>query len=340
MKYSLISFRYLLLILILAVGCRINEEVNWNKFPTITLENVTHLAPIEKLDEREIKSLTFSSNAQVLVIAGNKRVALWDVIKKNKIKEWQLKTQVFSIAISPNGELLCIVSNNIQLWDIKTFQQIATIESFEYITTVAFSPDGKLLTAGFVGWAGGEEQGIGLWGGVLLWNTNFYQKLGMLRCQSGVHSIVFSPDGELLAVATYEIRKSDLQSVAPGGIELWDIKKKTRLVRLNQQDKKEGVKLIAFSPLGNLIASGESNITRLWDVKNHQQIDTIVGKNSSLSFSSDGQLLAIGGNGIWSVSEKKRLVELPKKSIACFSSNGKILAVGLKDRIELWSVKQ
>ena len=55
----------------------------------------------------------------------------------------------------------------------------------------------------------------------------------------------------------------------------------------------------AFSPDGQTLAGSDGNETRLWDVATGKHKQTFnAGTDDTITFSSDGQMLAIG-NGLW-----------------------------------------
>ncbi len=160
---------------------------------------------------------------------------------------------------------------------------------------------------------------------------------------SPVHSVVFSPDGTLLAsTGDNEIRLDN-------EIKLWDVSTHENIATL------EGVTSVAFSPDGTLLASGsgsDDNTVKLWNVSTHENIATLEGhwrEVTSVAFSPDGTLLASGsGSGdntvkLWDVSTHENIATLEGHwwgvTSVAFSPDGALLASGSYDgQVKLWDV--
>jgi len=158
--------------------------------------------------------------------------------------------------------------------------------------------------------------------------------------ERSVESLVFSPDGRLLASASDD-----------GTIILWDMEERKNLAAL-RHGYGYGVSHLSFSPDGNLLASacGDGTII-LWDVKKQQNLAALHGGYSKrvdhLSFSLDGRLLAWTRDDkmitLWDVEKRQNLAALRGHSgrveYLSFSPNGNLLALGDK-AIILWDVEK
>ena len=165
-----------------------------------------------------------------------------------------------------------------------------------------------------------------------------------------VYSMVFSPDGRLLAVETsYEDGKVTLLDVSLGKsvanlprgsglVEAWDLSPDGRLLALE-------------APNGTIV---------LWDIQsNKQHVATAPAHQkdeefpdfsvvSSLAFSPNGRLLASGGSDdlvkLWDVASGEHVATFPAPryggeiSSLAFSSDGKLLAAYDGGTVELWDV--
>jgi WD40 repeat protein len=126
--------------------------------------------------------------------------------------------------------------------------------------------------------------------------------------------------------------------LASGGdaIYLWDVKSQKQMGILRGHTG--AVRTIAYSPDGNLLASGgQDSSIRFWDVHEQKQvgiIQNLEGMVNSVAFSPDGKWLASGGADsavrIWDVEEYKQVAlwNVGFVNSVAFSSNGKWLASG------------
>jgi len=237
---------------------------------------------------------------------------------------------VNSVAFSPDGKLIASGSedNSIKLWNAKTGKSLRTLkkswwrrENNAAILSVAFSPDGRSLVSG------SEDNTIKVWD----------VKTGKVRkTLTGedvwVNSVTFSPDGRSFA------SKGDK-------IKLWDITTNKPLFNL------DGVRVVAFSPNGRMLASGGLNDSiRLWDLETGKVVHTLhkhVNPIRSVAFSPDGSILASGSDDktikLWNLKTGKELSTLEghRHSVGslAFSPDGRVLASGSSDTtIKLWDI--
>ena len=265
-----------------------------------------------------------------LVIAGNRllyylllvlqsiegysdRVALWDVAARKRlvnvalpVNEGHLPRKNF---ISPKGHMFSMV----------------------------FSPDGKTLAVGYIkGYKGYSDR-------VALWDVAARKRLVnvALPVSEGqeVSSMAFSPDGKILAVGTGVHLYPGFGWKGSGGVVLWDVAARKRLVDNPLDLKKVQDTTVAFSPDGKTIALGYTEIEDdsqgvvLWDVAARKRLVDDKRLPQKVIFSPDGKTLAAFGDGVvlWDVATRRRLVDvsLPEDrghSIA-FGPDGKTLAV-------------
>ena len=105
----------------------------------------------------------------------------------------------------------------------------------------------------------------------------------------------------------------------------------------------------AFSPDGRLLAAGDVNGARVWDVPARRQVALLPGASGrvrSVAFSPDGRLLAGGDSGgvpVWEIGARRRVAVLQvpgggARSVA-FSPDGRLLAAGSLDGVRLWDAR-
>ena len=204
------------------------------------------------------------------------------------------------------------------------------IDTGNYAFSVAFSPDGDILATG----------GHGI---VKLWDTDSGKSLRTMEVPSNhIHSLAFSPDGQMMAAGGND----------GNAIRLWDSNSWEELRTLEMPII--SVRSLAFSPDGSLFAatghslnqywhSGDDGIVILWDVETWQELhsfDPEFWAESSLAFSPDGQILAVGGYdgiGLWDTVSWERLhtMEAHTNDLT-FSPDGQTLASGGMETVILW----
>jgi len=147
-----------------------------------------------------------------------------------------------------------------------------------------------------------------------------------LKHDGTVYSVAFSPDGTLLATASYPTAR------------VWDMPSGRLLTTLKHDDP---VSSVAFSPDGTLLATGSQDYTaRVWDMPSGKLLTKLKHDSSvySVVFSPDGKLLATGSRDytakVWEMPSGKLLATLKHDNVVysvAFSPDGKFLATGSDD---------
>jgi WD40 repeat protein len=178
--------------------------------------------------------------------------------------------------------------------------------------------------------------------------------------------VAFSPDGKTIAAAYSGFRRDREWT---GGLVLWDLASRKRLIGEPLAVKEGSVGSVAFSPDGKIIAAGyqgdnprESGLV-LWDVAAHKRLvaeplAVQEGFVTGVAFSPDGKTIAAGygrpnarGGGVvlWELATRKHLIAEPLSmeeavQSVTFSPDGKTIAAGcttfrrLSGGVLLWDV--
>lgn len=328
-----------------------------------------------------VSCVAFSPDGNTLAsgIWHNKNIVLWDITtgKQEIISNGYINT-IVEIDFSTDGNTL--VSRGygkthyptaIQLWDVSTGKSIRKLNEYEKtITDIAVSPDGKTLIAA----SKDEKRRLTFWDinkGIPL---TFKPKLQSRFTQS----LAINPDGSILAIGglgsvslrnattaelmtTHNGHNGFVISVAfsPGGstlasatdheVLLWDITGALPITTINT-NKEQAVNCVSISPIGDIIASGQSDGTVfLWDAvigEKKSKFSADTGRVNSIAFTPDGNMLAVGTQGaihLWNI-ETDEIATLYTKNIGeiqsvTFSPDGRTLAGGGDYRtIVLWDV--
>jgi WD40 repeat protein len=156
-----------------------------------------------------------------------------------------------------------------------------------------------------------------------------------------LHTLAFSPDGKLLAVAGENWK-----------ILIWDVARR-KMVGRPLAGHAEGISSLAFSPDGKILVSASFDETiRLWDVRTQRQVGGALRGNSggvnSVAFSPDGTLLASGSDDatirLWDLTAHRPVGDplmghSGEVLSVAFSPDGKLLASASSDTtVRLWDV--
>jgi WD40 repeat protein len=202
------------------------------------------------------------------------------------------------------------------LYDLATRKVEFELSTSEFPISSAASPDGTQIAVGV-------KRGT-----VLLFDVNKRAVVRELKdASTGVFGLDYSPDGALLAAASYDralrlydtrtwtqrtlgFHEHGIRSVkfSPDGallvtggydrlIRLWSVKDREELAVMKGHE--DTVRSIAFSPDGQVLASAAWDGTvRLWDVRSHTELARYVSNDlrvNSVQFSPDGRTLFYAG---------------------------------------------
>lgn len=333
-----------------------------------------------------ITEVTFSPDGKSLASAsGDGEIKLWRVADGSLLATYSQGEQVNALTFSPDGKLLASagIDGRVAIWSQDgILQQILAGHGGE-VLDLSFNPSLPQQNQPYVLASASADKSVILWqvrdpaslsaggvysisvsptspdtfataefdGTIKLWRRQPDNSLQLLHTLSGhqmaVSQVQFSPDGKLLASASWDKT-----------IKLWRVSDGALLETISGHQ--EGITSIAFSPNTQkeeyLLASGSEDRTiKLWQVINNGSkynttlLQTLIGHQDgikSLAFSSDGELLASGSYDntikLWSFNGKL-LKTLRGHNLAVaavqFSPSKPILASGgLDNTIQLWRI--
>ena len=266
-------------------------------------------------------------------------------------------SEVTSVAFSPDGQRIVsgYADNTVQLWNAITgvplgnplvhgdatssqliFDQ--TVTAYNSVNSVAFSPDGKYIISG-----SGDNT-------VRVWDANTGKSVykPLQGHTNPVYSVAYSPDGKYIVSGGPDTT-----------ILIWDAKRGIRIGnllidKLFDEPVAEAhpgwVCSVGFSPDGQQIISGFSNVIAVWDASTHEPTGILQGHTgdvTSVAFSPNGQYIVSGGEDhtvrVWDATKGEQIGELLRheddvKSVA-FSPDGQHIVSGSKDNtVRIWSV--
>jgi WD40 repeat protein len=178
-----------------------------------------------------------------------------------------------------------------------------------------------------------------------LYDVRTRKVLSALRGMNGnPGSAAISADGNLVAVA---LDTTNVFERFPTSITVWNAR--TGEVTARLEDRSNEAPILRISPDGRVLASGGSKVVQLWDLSTGRKSVTLrpVAPAVSIAFSSDGHLLASGGNdGTVSILESVtgtllrswKAQDTGNISALAFSPDGSQLASAEPVAIRLWDV--
>ncbi|MEU7602300.1 hypothetical protein [Streptomyces sp. NPDC041003] len=172
--------------------------------------------------------------------------------------------------------------------------------------------------------------------GVKVTDTATWQSVGPVLGHAPTSDVAFSPDGRRLAFATRHWTKN---------VHLWDVQRRT-LVGQPWACRTGAIRALAFSPDSRYLAVGSADLdVSVWDVTGEQQVEAarleFSGAVTKVCFSPDGLLLAASGTSgltVWRTTDWHRtsLSTNSTRGVA-FSADRRLLAALNSSGVELWS---
>ncbi len=161
----------------------------------------------------------------------------------------------------------------------------------------------------------------------------------LLGYENSLHTVAQSPTHEILATGSAK------------ALRLWDLK--TKLPFKELKGHRDLVRMVTFSPNGDLLASGSYDGTIiLWDTQTWDSVYHLKAHTDGVlevEFSPDGNLLATGSGDrrviLWDVATGQQVAAVQAHRYSVhgldFSPDGKFIASGgIDSKIRLWTVPE
>ncbi len=303
---------------------------NWQGM--IKLWSLADLKPFKSFPESLIVSLKFSPDGRTLAWGrGFNDTGLWDLTKETPRFLHNSGGRVFDVAFSTDGKLLATANqtHDITLWDVSTGHELHTLIGHgNGVWGVAFSPDWKSLASG------SRDDTVMLWD---LADKIVPDAIPNVDLPNYVHLglPLFSPDGKILAAATWD-----------RGIRFWEAVTGKAI----DGPKLEGYP-VAYSSDGKSLLTRDENysVLRRWDVSSSALISSVAlatpnARIYDSALSPDGRWLALAQSPqvvILSTLTGRIATTVPQSAPRCltFSPDGKLMVTGDFDSTaRIWDI--
>lgn len=289
----------------------------------IVLWDMTHDPPVTQAiiqgHAERIWQVAFHPDGALLASASlDETVKIWDVTSDPPVLQATLPGNglIEAVTFSPDGTLLAAAENTLRVWDMTHDPPTVQVDLPERgCQSVAFSPDGTLLAADSYT-ASANEDTVRVWD----MTSDPPETRALLTVPvagfslfPALNSVVFSPDGTLLAgTSCGKASAGKLSICTAGDIILWDITPDPPVEWAVLRGHEKNIYQVAFSPDGTLLVSASVDETiRVWDMtRDPPEVQTIfesgMSFGNSVAFHPDGQTLASASSEntvkLWNIS--------------------------------------
>ncbi|WYZ36243.1 hypothetical protein EsH8_XI_000126 [Colletotrichum jinshuiense] len=330
-----------------------------------------------------VSAVAFSPNSKTFASCSKNTITLWDtatgVLQKSLDAH---EMSVTAIVFSPDGKVLASgsIDGTIRLWDVKLGILKQEVKNFGAIKALGFLHEGKQLVL-----ASDETNTLrhsinlvdtqtrncklvregsgnrlrnaafspnGRWAALIfdddtstnssIWLLNIksphdYKEI-LSDYKGSIDNLAFSSDGNTFAATSYE------QCPGITWIWLWSTEKRN-LIRMFKG--KNPIDAIAFSPVGNTLASGSTNHSvELWDTETGKMNGFLPGNGdlvSAVAFSTHGDIVAAGSGDrkvrFWDApSAPIELQQHRVNSVAFSPDGGTVASASIDTAIRIWDV--
>jgi WD40 repeat protein len=280
----------------------------------------------------KVSSVSFNADGTRLATSSDDgSVKVWDVGSQAR-GEWMTVAGFGALSFSPDGRFFATGTRegNVVVYDPASGRTETLVQSHTgLINSVDFDPRGaRIASAGSDGtfWLSDAANGTELW-----------RAPERPFVDAWVSEAVFSPDGRSVATATF---------ANDNPVDLWDAITGHHLRTLPYDEGDANAShAVAFSPDGRFVAGSSYTFVRVWRLADDSYVQIRIGVVNSLAFSPDGNVLASGASdgrlGLWDPRTGRELVSvspnLGEVTGVAFSPDGTTIASSSSDgTVRLW----
>ena len=306
-------------------------------------EDVTSWALLEgaiaRLGRGSIRDMAFSPDGQYFAVASAIGLWLYELPTLSPIALWDTERGMTdSVTFSPDNRRIVThtFSGDLKIWDIGRGVCIDEVNNHRRsdISKPIFLQDGQRIAA-----VSYERNGK-----IYVWRTHTGTQLSETEIGEtyGIHPFQFSSDIRLLAG-----RRRETES-EPESILVWHVETGKQISSFTGYP--ENMEKLCFSPNGRHLAAGSSNGTiQIWDLESGHLTTTYTDYGDVQIFPhyapEDGLIAAAVSDRkveVWHIEAQEKIDTFEYRGNnryrrACFSENGKQLAVAIESEIQIWT---
>ena len=292
---------------------------------------------IARLGRGDVCDMAFSPDGQYFAVASAIGLWLYELPTLSPVALWDTERgMIDAVVFSPDSRWIATSTfvEYLKVWDVQNGTcaiQIEIPNRQEFLCPI-FSQDGQRITV-----ASYENNGK-----IYVWCSRTGTQLSETEIGEtyGISPFQFSPDIKLLAG-----RKRETDS-DPESILVWHVETGEQIGCFTEYPEK--MEKLCFSLDGKYLAAGSSNgVIRVWDMESGQQeaVYSNYGDAQIFPYYSpvDGLIAAATSERkveVWRVEQHEKLDEFEHRGnsrYACFSDNGKQLAIASPSEIKVWA---
>ncbi len=307
-----------------------DHDSNWNRAGA---SNVSH-------DARFLLTLVRREGGE----KGKTIPKIWDTStwRAHPIAMPEVEAFPFSsvVAVSASAKTIVIGDRNgmVRIWDTISGQELVSHSMGETaVRYLAFSPDDTLLA-------------IAMAEDVFLWRWSSNEKPEPLDdAAQPERTIVFSPDGRLLATAHSPVLQLRApESLVESAAQIWDVATRRPVLKMKGKADGYSTRNLSFSADGKslIVPAHETQSVEIFDVETGQLKQILDGKCRRTAISPDGRLVAGAGADstvkVWSLPDGRRMSDrfIGHECVGeevIYSTNGKYVITGSHDKtLRVW----